>query len=230
MATTGTTDFNPSTADLMLSAFGRLQIRRTEITQQHLADAANESNFLQVEWASRQPNLWTSNLYTIPLVTGTATYTLPASMICFQAVYITTTDSSGTPIDRIMMPLSAFEYAAMPNKTQEAPPTQYWYNRQITPQITLWPVPDDSATYTLNLRYLKQIEDASFRSGTTPQIPYRWIDAFVTALAARLAAIYKPEIAGVLEARAERAWGIAAREDTEDVPLYIIPGLSSYVS
>lgn len=228
MATTGTTTYSPSTGNLVLSAYARLQMRRTELTQQHLEDALQEANFLQVEFINRQPNLWTSELLQIPLVAGTATYNLPASLICFMAVYITTSGGGGGAIDRICAPLSTYEYSALPNKTVESFPNQYWFNRQITPQITMWPVPDNSQTYTLNMQYLRQLDDAGLASGTTPQIPYRWIDAFVAGLASRLAQIYKPEMSTILDAKAERSWQIAAKEDTEDVPLYVMPGLNWY--
>lgn len=229
MATTGTTAFTPSIADILMNAFARIQLRRTELTQQHLIDGQNEANLVQVEFANRQPNLWTSNLFTVALTPGTATYTLPADMICFSAVYIRTTTST-TTIDQLLFPLSSYEYSAITNKSKQGRPTQYWFDRQIIPEITLWLVPDDIEDYTLYIRYLKQIEDAALAEGTTPQIPYRWNDAFVSALAARLAQIYKPEMVASLDAKAERAWQIAAREDTEDVPMYVTPMLRAYQS
>lgn len=206
-----------------MSAFARLQIRRTEMTQQHLLDAQQEANFLQATFCNLQPNLFTSQLLSVPLVSGTATYTLPSSLISFVAVYV----SNGAGTDRILGPISTYEYSAIPNKTTAGQPNQYWFNRQVTPQITLWPVPN-SDDLTLNLRYLKQIEDAGMPNGTTPQIPYRWIDAFVAGLAARLAQIYKPELAAALDIKAKETWTIAATEDTEMTPLYITPGLSGY--
>lgn len=228
MAASGTYAFAPSVGDLTLNAFGRIQIRRSELTQQHLADAATESNLLQVEFANRQPNLWTSELYEQVLTAGTATYTLPARMISPMAVYMNVDQGNGASFDRILGPISTFEYAALPDKTQQAQPTTFWYDRQIAPQVTLWPVPDDTATYTLKLRILSQIQDASTPSGVTPEVPYRWLDAWVSALAARLAAIYRPEIEAKRQADAERAWGIAAREDIEYVPMFISPGTGGY--
>lgn len=234
MASTGTYNFGPAASSLMLTAFNRCLIRRTEITAQHLADAENESNLVQVEFTNRQPNLWTDELYEQELESGTATYTLPARMVAIQAAYLSVDNGSVT--DRILWPLSTFEYAAIPDKTASAPPTSYWYNRQITPQITLWPVPDDDATYTLNLRILHQIQDASLASGTTLDLPYRWLDAWVSALAARLADLYpdaliKTKGQGAIAemwAKAERAWTIAATEDQERVPLYIQPATQAY--
>ena len=228
MAGSGTYAFAPSIADLMLNAFGRIQIRRTELTQQHLADAANEANFVQVEFSNRLPNLWLSELYTVALSEGTASYNLLARLISPMAVYLTITDSGGNSTDRILYPISTYEYAALPDKTIEGQPTSYWFNRQTTPVMYLWPVPDGNATYTLKMQIISQPQDATMPSGVTANIHYRWIDAFAAALAARLAAIYKPELEAKRQADAERAWQIAANEDIEYTPMFVIPGLGSY--
>lgn len=235
MTSTGTYAFNPATSNLVQTAFGRCLIRRSALTPQHLADALNEANLVQVEFANRQPNLWSDELYTQTLTAATATYTLPARMVAIQAAYLTITSGS-TSSDQILWALSTFEYAAMPNKTQQSVPNSYWYNRQITPQITLWPVPDANATYTLNLRILHQIQDASLQGGTTLDLPYRWLDAWVSALAARLADIYpdtlvKTKGQGAIQdmwMKAERAWKIAAKEDQERVQLFIQPSTNVY--
>lgn len=227
MATTGTYAYSPNAADFVLNAFARIQIRGPELTQQHLQDAYNEANLLQVEFANRQPNLWTSELYTATLSESTATYTLPARTISILAAYVSTTSGS-TTTDVVLSPISTTDYAAIPVKAEEGVPSQFWYNRQLTPQLTLYPVPDDAATYTLNLRMLAQLEDVSLANGTTLDLPYRWMDAFTSGLAARLAQIYKPELADRLDTRAERAWMIAAKEDQEDVPITIAPDIGGY--
>jgi hypothetical protein len=237
MTSSGTYGFQPSVGDLVLNAFHRIGLRGTEIQQQHLNDAALEANFVQVEFSNRQPNLWLSELYQVSLVQGTATYTLPARMIAPMAVYMTVTPSGGdNPFDRILNPISTYEYASLPDKTTQAPPTCYWYNRQIAPQVTLWQVPDGNATYVLNLQILSQPQDANLPLGVTPQIPYRWFDAFTAALAARLAEIYPdtltkskgPTAVSDMWAKAERAWQIASKEDIEYVPTYIYPALGGY--
>ena len=227
MATSGTYTYNPSVGDLVLNAFGRIQIRRTEITQQHLIDAANEANLLQVEMSNRLPNLWLSETYSVSLVSGTADYTLIARLIAPMAVYLTTT-YNGVSTDRILSPISTFEYAALPNKTTSGPPTSFWFDRQETPIVHLWPVPDGNATYTLKMRMISQPQDALLTNGQTAEFPYRFIDAFVAGLAARLSVIYRPELETKRQADAERAWSIAATQDQEDVPLYISPMLGNY--
>ena len=211
----------------MLTAFGRIGIRRTEITAQHLADAENEANLLQANLANKQPNLWTDELYTQALTASDGSYDLPARLIAIQAAYITTTSGS-TSTDRIIFPLSTFEYAAIPDKTKEAPPTSYWYQRLATPVIYLWPVPDDSATYVLKLRVCRQIQDVSLASGTTLDLPYRWLDVYVADLAHRLSRLYAPDKEAMRKLDSIDAWNNAATEDQERVPTYIMPSLYGY--
>lgn len=227
MTTTGTTAYNPAASSLVLTAFGRIGVRRTEITAQHLADAEQEANLVQVKLANLQPNLWTSTLISTVLVSGTATYALPASTIAIQACYLTTT-SGGVSTDRILWPYSVLEYASLPNKTEQGPPTAYWYNRLATPELSLWPVPDANATYTLKLRTLGQLSDVSVKSGTTLDLPYRWLDAYVADLAYRLARIYAPDKEVLRKADALEAWDNAAFEDQERVPIYLGMNIGGY--
>ena len=225
MASSGTYSWSPSIADLTLNAFARLQIRRPELTTQHLTDAAMEANLLQVDFSNKQPLLWRSELYTQALTASDGNYALPARMIAIIAAYISTDNGDSTTTDRIIGPLSAYEYAAISTKSTEGPPTSFWYNRIITPEINLWPIPDDAETYTLKLRILSQIQDATLPSGVTPDAPYRFMDAFTAALSHRLARIYKPELEAARKMDAKEAWDIAANQDTEAVPLYIVPNL-----
>lgn len=230
MATTGTTTFHPAASSLMLVAFGRIGIRPAAITAQHLVDAENEANLVQAMLANKQPNLWTSQLTSTTLVASTAAYTLAASTVALQAVYISTTSGS-TTTDRVIWPVSATEYAALPNKATEGVPTTYWYNRQVTPEITLWPVPDDATTYTLKIRAMTQIEDVSLKSGANLQMPYRWLDVFVAELAYRLAVHYAPDREAAREKDAAKAWAAAATEDKENVPLiFSLSGMGAYYS
>lgn len=222
MATTGTYAFSPAGGSLVLSAFARIGIRRTEITTQHMADADVESNLVNVELSNRVPNLWLDELYTQALTESTATYTLPGRLVAFQAAYITTT-SGGVSVDRLIFPYSTFEYAAIPDKTQEGPPTAYWLNMQTTPEISFWPVPDGSATYTFKTRMLRQVQDASLKNGLNVDMPYRWLDVYVAGLAHRLSRIYASDKEMAREKDFEKAWNIAATTDKEQVPIYLMP-------
>jgi hypothetical protein len=158
-----------------------------------------------------------------PLIQGTASYPVPANAMALLDAYISTSTS-----DRIITPVSRSDYAAFPNKSQQAPPTVFWYDRLLSPGVTLWPVPDASSTYTLNYYYASQIEDADYTSGQTPQVQYSWLRAMATGLAAELAPAYAPDREAARRADAERAWKLAAEYDTENVNLNIMPNMGSY--
>lgn len=50
MATSGTYNYFPAASNLLLTAFGRCLIRREMITAEHMDDANNEINLVQVEF------------------------------------------------------------------------------------------------------------------------------------------------------------------------------------
>lgn len=228
MTTTGTYSWNPAASNLTLVAFSRIGIRRTEVTMQHLADADTEANLLQVEISNKVPNLWKQELYTQTLTEGDSSYDLPSRTIGVRDAYMTTT-VNGVSTDTVLFALSTFEYDAQANKTLEAPPTSYWVSKTLTPTITTWPVADGNATYTLNLRLMTQLQDASLVSGTTLDMPYRFMDVFVSGLAHRLSRIYAPDKEQMRKMDYLDAWANAAQEDTEDnVGLVVAPVTSMY--
>ena len=227
MTTTGLYQFNPAAGNLVLSAFARIGIRRTEITTQHMADADIEANLVQVEISNRVPNLWSKELYTQVLTEGTATYALPARLVALQTAYITTT-TGGVSVDRMIFPYSVNEYDAIPNKTQQAPPTAYWLNTIMPPEISFWPVPDGNATYTFKSHLLRQLQDASLSNGLNVDMPYRWLDVFVAKLSYRLSRIYARDLEMVRKVDAEEAWRVAATTDKEQVPTYLNCSTFSY--
>ena len=227
MTTSGTFSFNPSMGELTMLAFARCGVRRTAIVQEHLQDARLEANLLLSEFANKGPNLWSVSLETTTLTAGTATYNVPAETVMILDAYIRTT-SSGTNTDRIITPISRTEYASYPNKAQQGIPTVFWFDRQTTPTVTLWQVPDASTTYTLEYYVYTQIQDAAYANGLNLDLPYRFLDAFVSGLAARMAVIYAPDKVALLQGLADKAWNTAAAQDTENVPVYVTPSLSGY--
>lgn len=226
MATTsGTYTFLPDNASLVLQAYSRCGLRRTSFTQEHMIDARNEINLMLSSWANIGVNLWTFELASQALSQGVATYTCPSAAVMIVDAYI---ETGSPPIGRMISPISRSDYAALPNKASQGYPTSFWFNRDIAPTITLLPVPDQDSTYTLRYWKLNQIQDANLTNGEIPDLPYRWLDAFVAGLAARLAAIYAPDRMQMLDKKAEEAYQIAANQDVENVPLSIDPMLEQY--
>ena len=158
MTTSGTFSYNPSLGEQGQIAFGRIGVRRTELTPAHMADLRTAANDLLAEWSNMTPNLWEVGLQTTSLVQGTATYTVAAETVMVLDLYI----STGTPAtDRLIFPISRSEYASYPNKTQQGFPTVFWFDRLVTPTITLWPVPDGNGPYTMNYYTVRQTQDAN---------------------------------------------------------------------
>ena len=216
--------FNPSAADITLNAFGMLQIRRTELTVQHLEDAALQDNMLMVDVSNRNPHRWTMAPVTITLAAGVPTYTVPPQTL---AVPVVTLTKAGR--DRTLGPLSAADYAMQPDKTHSAPPTSYWFSLTTAPTITVWPVPDAaSAGPVLNLQTYRQVGDVSLSGGASLDAPYRFLDAITTGLAARLAQIYRPDAEDKLNLRYEERIARAAIRDEEDIPIKILPNFGGY--
>lgn len=227
MTSSGTFTFNPGIGDLVRLAYSRIQVRGPGITQEHMATAVIEAGLQQVEFSNLQPNLWKIATITQVLTQGTVAYSLPATTIMVMIASIVT--GSGTSqITRVLGPLSATEYASIPTQLIQAPPTSFWFDRQIVPRMVLYPVPDSGGPYTLTMLVLQQFEDAVVPGGVTLNMVNRFLDAYTAGLTARLAVHYRPEAAMALRGEAERVWKIAATADTENVNMSIIPGIGGY--
>lgn len=227
MASSGTYTFALSNADVLIEAFGRCGVRRTAFLAEHMQDGVRAINLAMVTFSNKQPNLWTSEEQTIELEEGEITYELPARSVMILSCFIRT-GSGTTQQDRICWPISQYDYASLPNKNAQGFPSQYWFNRQIDPEISFYLAPDEDDTYTAHLQIVRQIQDANLPSGETPDIPYRWIDALCAETAYRLSRTYAPDKEQLRKADAAEAWAIAATQDVENVPLSIAPALGGY--
>lgn len=227
MTSSGTYAFSMSNADVMIEGYSRCGVRRTALLAEHIADGRNAINLALVTFANKQPNLWTSEQQTIALVSGTTTYTLPARSVMVLSCFIRI-GSGDSQQDRICWPVSEFEYASYTNKNAQGFPSTYWFNRQITPQISFYLTPDDAQTYTAYLQIVRQVQDANLPSGETPDIPYRWLDALCAETAYRLSRIYAPDKEQMRKQDAAEAWAVAATQDVENVNMNIIPSIGGY--
>lgn len=218
-------NFNPAAGEILLNAFGRCQVRPAAITASHLYQGQLALNLILVELSNLQPNLWEVELKAIPLAEGIATYSLPSEIVMVTDVFIT----YGTPsTDRYISPISRTEYAAIPNKSQQGFPNQYWFNRRISPEITFYFTPDSTGPYVAKYYSVRQTQDAVLNNGYTVEIPYRFMEAYVSGVAWQLSKLYAPQLKDGLFADYSRALGIAQAEDTENVAMYITPGLAGY--
>ena len=228
MTTSGTYAYNPSIGEVVLYSFNLCQVRSTSLAQEHLNSARQAMNMLLSRWSNLGVNLWKVDTETITLEGGVSTYSVPADTVMILDMYART-PSGTTNTDRIMMPISRSEYASYPNKAQQGFPTVFWFDRLISPTVTIWPVPDGSGNPTTVTYYrVTQIEDANLPGGETIDVPYRWLDAFANGLAYYLARIWQPQLVGQLKQEADESYMIAANQDTENVSVYISPMIAPY--
>lgn len=177
--------------------------------------------------ANRGLNLWEVKRASLSLTIGVASYDLPDG--CVDLLNMLFKNSMGSEIT--MARMNRDDYASLPVKTTQGIPTQYWYNRQIRPQVTLWPTPGSAAAAgSLSIFYHRQIEDVGALTNTL-DIPTRWLETVITGLAARMMMEF-PQVDmaryGLLQAAAADALAQAEAEETDSSPINIAPDLSVY--
>lgn len=228
MATSGTYAFNPSLGELTLYAYNLVGIRNTSIAQEHMEAARMATNLLLSRWSNQGVNLWAVDLVSVPLVQGQATYSVASDTVVILDAYMRIDDGVSDPIDRIILPISRTEYASYPNKDQQGFTTTYWFDRLLSPTVTLWPVPDGQSAQYLKYYRVRRIQDANMQNAENVEIPYLWLDAFAYGLALRLAQIWRPELLVSLKPLADEAYQIAADQNIETAQQYISPTIAGY--
>lgn len=191
-----------------------------------LKTARRSLNIMTLEWQNRGLNLFTIEAQTLPLVAGTATYTLPADTIDIIEHQLRT--GSGTSqLDAYIERMSVSTYSQQGSKNVGGRPSQIYVQRNATDvQVTLWPVPDATTTYTLAYYRLKGIDGLSSGiGGATETIPPRFVPALVSGLAYYIA-MKKPEVAervAPLQQEYEKQFAMAADQDQDRSTLRIVP-------
>lgn len=228
MATSGTTSFDLSGGELLLFAFSLCGIRRTALTPEHMSDARMAFNLLLSSWGNDGPNLWTVDEVVETLVPGTATYNVDPDTVMILDAFIRTNAGTESQADRIIWPISRTEYAAMPNKLTEAPPTVYWFDRLRAPTITMWQTPDDQQAYDLHYYRYTVIQDQNLNGGQNVDVPRWWLLATAYGVAELIADSYAPDRVPRIAARAKELLLAAREQDTENVPFMVMPMMSGY--
>ena len=216
MATSGSRDFDLDVAEIIEEAYERCGL---EVRTGYDARTARRSlNLMFADWANRGLNLWTVKQATVSLTSGTATYTLDATHTDLLEVVIRRS-SVDFQLDR----MSRSDYLHIPNKDQTGRPSQFFYNRQISPQVVLWPTPD-SSTDSLIYYYVRRIEDADTLVNTT-DAPFRFLPCMVAGLAYYIAIKKTPDRVQLLKSVYEEEFQRAADEDEDRVALKLQPSM-----
>jgi len=223
MATSGVANFNLDLAEVVEEAFERAggELR----TGYDLRTARRSLNLMFADWANRGLNMFTYEQGSQVLTPGVATYELPTDTVdLLEHVIRTGAGSASTQADLTITRISVSTYATIPNKLQQARPIQIWIERLNTPRFTVWPVPDDSQTYTLVYYRLRRIQNAG-DGVDTMDMPFRFLPCMVAGLAYHLALKIPGggERLGILKQQYDEAWQLAADEDREKAAVRFVP-------
>ncbi len=217
MTTSSSRDFNLDVAELIEEAYERCGL---EMRTGYDARTARRSlNLMFADWANRGLNLWTVKQETLSITSGTASYTLlDATVVDLLEVVLRNSNN----VDFTLTQMSRGEYLRIPNKANSGQPSQYFFDRQVTPTITLWSTPDTS--YTLVYYYVRRIQDADSLVNTT-DAPFRFLPCMAAGLAYYIAVKRAPERIQILKSVYEEEFQRASDEDEDRVPLKLTPDI-----
>jgi hypothetical protein len=225
MTTSGTATFNLDLNEIVEEAFERCgsELR----TGYDLRTARRSLNLMFADFANRGINLWTLDSGTINLTQGTSIYNLPDDTVdLLEHVIRTGAGNVSTQVDLTITRISNSTYASIPNKLQQARPIQVWINRQApTPQINLWPTPDQTGFYQFVYWRLRRIQDAGEGGTYTQDIPFRFLPCLVSGLAYYLALKIPGamERLPILKEQYDADWDRASSEDREKAAVRFVP-------
>jgi hypothetical protein len=266
MALSNSRSFNPNLGEIVIGAYARIGIRRSELVQQHMADAAFEANLLQTELQGDGIQTYQVVLEKQDLHAGQSVYPLDPNIVFVLDIYIrqnpqvygvnwdnkninsqqwvndtpvdTAWTQSTTPqivppqstgtIDRVIIPISRSDYAAIANKYMTGFPTSVWVNYQLNPTMTLWPVPNQDVPQGLQYYVQRRPTTAELADGAQLQLLYQVYDYYVWSLAERLAFIYSPDKIAMIGPRKQQAYMKYLQATTESTPLEFNVEMKSY--
>ena len=219
MTTSSSTDFELAVDDYIEEAYERcgLEIR----TGYDLKTAKRSLNIMLAEWANRGLNQWTIEQRTQALTADDVDYTLGTDVIDVLSVVVR---RSGTDFN--MSRISRDTYLSIPTKTTTGRPTQYFLDRQITPNLKIWPAPENS-TDVIHYDALTRIQDADTMQNTL-EIPFRFYPCLAAGLAYYISLKRAPDRIQLLKTAYEEEFDRAMAEDRDSSSFTITPSLSYY--
>ena len=122
------------------------------------------------------------------------------------------------------------EYFSLPNRqTPGRPSTNYYYERLLRPQVTLWPVPNNNFDHLVTVRH-RQIQDVGALTQEL-EVPERWREAIIWQLADRLGFELPgvtPDRVQMIAERMRETYSDVGMEETDGSSLHLQPMLRVY--
>jgi hypothetical protein len=219
MTTSNSKDFDLDVAEYVEEAFERcgLEVR----TGYDLKTAKRSLNLMLADWANRGLNQWTIKQRTVAMVVGDGSYELGNDVIDVLSV-IVQRDGTDYSLDR----LSRDGFLTIPNKATQGRVNQFFLDRQITPVLNLWPVPDN-ATDVVYYDALTRMDDADIYTNTM-DLPFRFYPCLAAGLAYYIALKRAPNRVQMLKAVYEEEFDRAATEDRDRSSFNVVPNYQYY--
>ena len=219
MTVSGSKDFELDVADYVEEAFERcgLEVR----TGYDLKTAKRSLNLMLADWANRGLNQWTIKQRTITTVAGDGDYDLSKDVIDILSVVV---KRNGT--DYSLQRLSRDGFLSIPNKSTQSRVNQFFLDRQVTPVLKLWPVPDNG-TDVIYYDALTRMDDADIYTNTM-DMPFRFYPCLAAGLAYYIALKRAPNRIQLLKSVYEEEFDRAATEDRDRSSFNVVPKYDNY--
>ena len=214
MAVSNSKDFELDVAEYIEEAFERcgLEVR----TGYDLRTAKRSLNLLLAEWANRGLNQWTIKQRSQALVQADGEYPLGEDIIDVLSV-ILRRDNTDYALSRV----SRDTFITIPNKTTQGRPAQFFLDRQVTPNLKIWPVPENS-TDVIYYDGLTRMDDGDAQVNTM-DLPFRFYPCLAAGLAYYLAMKRAPDRIQLLKAVYEEEFERAKTEDRDRSSFNVVP-------
>jgi|TARA_R110002033_G_scaffold91197_1_gene140867 hypothetical protein len=219
MALSNSKDFELDVADYIEEAFERCGLEAR--TGYDLKTAKRSLNLLFADWANRGLNQWTIKQRNFTVTSGDGETDLSADVIDILSLVVR---RSGT--DYALSRISRDEYLSIPTKTTTGRPTQFFVDRQITPNLKLWPLPDNDTDVVI-YDALTRMDDADTYVNTV-DMPFRFYPCLAAGLAYYIAMKRAPERLQILKPIYEEEMNRAMDEDRDRASFRVSPDLRNY--
>tara|TARA_R100001163_G_C4978272_1_gene135437 strand:+ start:34 stop:702 length:669 start_codon:yes stop_codon:yes gene_type:complete len=214
MATSSSTNFELDVAEYIEEAYERcgLQMR----TGYDIRTAKRSLNLMLSEWANRGLNQWTIEQRTQTVAANDTEYDLGTDVIDILSAAV-----RRSSVDYSLSRISRDSYLSIANKTTTGRPTQFFLDRQITPNLKIWPAPENS-TDVIYYDALTRIQDADTAVNTL-EVPFRFYPCLTAGLAYYLAVKKVPERVQMLKVIYEEEFERAMGEDRDRSSFTVTP-------
>ena len=219
MALSSSTNFELDVAEYTEEAFERCGLEAK--TGYDLQTARRSMNIMLAEWANRGLNQWTIEQRTQALTADDADYSLGTDVIDILTAVVRRSST-----DFSMSRVSRDTFTNIPVKTTTGRPTQYFLDRQITPNLKIYPAPENS-TDVIVYDALTRIQDADAQVNTM-EVPFRFYPCLTAGLAYYIAMKKAPDRIQLLKTVYEEEFERAMAEDRDRSAFKVNPQLSYY--